>query len=139
MNLRDELLAVREQHGVLTPAILREAARPKDHPLHSRVYDKAPAEAAEAYYLQRAHDLIVSVRIKLPSGDLAEGRDVRAFQAVRGTDANTFVYDPSEEVAADPLRRAIVLREMEREWKVMQSRYSMFAEFIEMVRRDLAA
>lgn len=139
MNLRDELLAVREEHGVLTPRVLLEAVRPKDHPLHARVFDKAPKEAAEAYYLQRAHDLIVSVRIKVPSGDAAEKRDVRAFQAVRGTDANTFVYDPSEEVAADPLRRAIMLRDMEREWKTLQARYSMFAEFVEMVRRDVAA
>lgn len=136
MNLRDELLKVREEYGVLTPEVLKDAARPKSHPLHSRIFDKAPKDAAEAYYTQRAQELIRVVKIRFPTIDPGDKRTVRAFQAVRGTD-QAYTYEPSEEVAADPFRRELVLREMEREWKQLKARYEAFVEFSEMVRRDL--
>lgn len=138
MNLRDELLAIRAEHGVLTPAVVLEAARPKDHPLHSRVFDKPVKEAAEAYYLERAHELIRVARIRFPAVDTSDNRTLRAFQAVRGDDETGYVYEPTEEVATDPFVRQLVLREMEREWRQLKARYEHFTEFIAMVAADLA-
>lgn len=137
MNLRDELLAIRSQAGAITPNTVKEAARPPDHPLHSTVFDKPVGEAAEAYYTERAHQLIRSVRIKLPSNNPIESREIRAFQAVRGNDVHSYVYEPSEEVAENPFSRELVLREMERDWRQLRQRYERFAEFTEMIRRSI--
>lgn len=134
MNLRDEMMAIREEHGRLTPEIVVEAARPKSHPLHDRVFDRRPADAAEAYYRLRAHELIRSVMVSYRKpGKPSES--VRAFHAVR--DDQGYAYQPAEEVAADPFTRSLVLRDMERDWQQLRARYEQFAEFTEMVRRDL--
>lgn len=140
MDLRTALMQVRTERGVLTPRTVLESARPVDSPLHHR-FEWDDARAGEKYRLQQAHELIRVVRVKLPSDDPVEQREVRAFQAVRteGDDASRYVYEPAEEVAYDPLLRAIVLRDMERAWRELRLRYETFAEFVEMVRRDLDA
>lgn len=139
-GLRDHLQAIYDQHGRLTPALVRDVARPPSHPLHSQVFDKDIGEAAEAYYLDRAHQLIASVKLVFvePTED-SPGKEVRAWLAVRGEGPNEFVYEPAEKVREDPLTRAIVLRDMERDWKALHLRYSEFVEFVEMVRSDLDA
>ncbi len=138
MNLRDELLRIREEHGYLNAEILKEAARARNHPLHSRIFDKAPREAAEAYYTERAHELIRVARVRFPTLDMGDRRTVRAFQAVRSEQSTSlYTYEPAEEVAADPFRRQLVLREMEREWKQLRTRFEMFEEFTAMVVADL--
>ena len=63
MSLRAHLQDLYDTHGELTPAIVLEAARPKNHPLHGYVFDRAPKQAAEAYYLGRAHDLLQRARV----------------------------------------------------------------------------
>lgn len=137
MNLRDELMQIRSERGELTPRNVFDTARDPQHPLHPIVFDKPVEQAAEAYYLDRCARLIRAVRLKLPTGDPSEPRDIRAFQAVRQGDApTTFVYEPSEEVAVDPLKRAIVLREMEREWRQLRRRWETFREFTELIRRE---
>jgi hypothetical protein len=52
-------------------------------------------------------------------------------------EGNTHIYRPTDEVIADPLLRAIVLANMEREWKDLHRRYSDFKEFLDMVRKDV--
>lgn len=136
MNLRDELLAIRQEYGRLTPDTVLQAARPRNHPLHARVFDRAPRDAAEAWYRHRAHELIQEVRISYRKPGQPT-TSVRAFYAV--PDAEGYAYQPAEEVADDPLTRAIVLRDMERDWKQLRSRYERFAEFVAMVKRDVEA
>lgn len=132
-DLRGHLQAIRDQHGRLTPALVVEAARPKNSPLHTAVFDRSPKEAAEAWYRERAHQLIRKARITYVAQD--EIRDVRAFQCVRTPDS--FVYEPSEEVAQDPFMRTMVLRDMERDWRTLRARYGHFEEFVELITRDI--
>ncbi len=54
MNLRDHFQAIYDQHGQLTPALVVQVARPKDHPLHDRVFDKPTKEAAEMWLIHCA-------------------------------------------------------------------------------------
>ncbi len=69
---------------------------------------------------------------------MGDRRTVRAFQAVRSEQSTSlYTYEPAEEVAADPFRRQLVLREMEREWKQLRTRFEMFEEFTAMVVADL--
>ncbi len=129
-------MAVRAEHGRLTPDVIVKAARPAKHPLHSR-FEWNDGIAAEAHRQAQAQELIRRVRIRqLPEG---EGPiiDVRAFHAVY-TEEQGHVYEPAEDVAANPLWRAMVLRDMRREWLAMKSRYEAFDEFWKLVTDELA-
>lgn len=139
-SLRDELQAVYDQHGKLTPELLVEAARPKGHPLHDRVFDRSTTEAAESWYRHRAHDLIQSVKIVYREASEETGPElrVRAWHAVRSEGPEAFNYQPVEKVAADPFTRQLVLREMEREWKQLFDRYEKFEEFLAIVTTDVS-
>lgn len=132
--IREHLQAIYDAHGTLTPAIVVREARPKNHPLHSYVFDRAPAEAAEAWYRHRAHELIQRVKITYAAGD-GEERSVRAFICTRTE--NGYAYDPAEKVAVDPFLRELALRDMEREWKLLHARYGHFEEFIHLVAADV--
>lgn len=132
MNLRDELTKIRSQHGVLTPEAVVEAARPADSPLHRR-FEWDDAAAAEGYRREQARHLICEARLVYVDRR-GKDRDVRAFHAVR-TDEG-FAFEPSDEIAADPLLSAIVMRDMEREWKALRSKYADFKEFWQMVNAD---
>lgn len=132
MSLRDQLQAIYDQHGKLTPELVVEAARPKGHPLHDRVFDRSPREAAEAWYRDRAHELIQSYRVTYKKGN-GEIGSVRGFHAVPSDGPEQFVYEPMDKVAHDPFTRQLVLRAMEREWKQLYARYEDFEEFLQMV------
>lgn len=136
MSLRDELQAIYDQHGQLTPDLVVQVARPEDHPLHTQVFDREPNEAAEAWYRERAHDLIQSVKVvyRKATDDRPEGA-VRAWHAVRAEAG--YVYEPVDRVVQDEFTRQLVLRDMEREWRQMLARYEQFEEFLEMVAADV--
>lgn len=137
MNLRDQLLAIREKHGRLDPKLVIEEARDEAHPLHSR-FEWDDSVAGEAWRRSQAHDLIRSVRLVYREATEQEAaRSVRAFHAVRREDGHA--YEPAEEVIEDPFTRRLVLADMEREWKALRRRYDAFAEFADMVRRDIEA
>lgn len=132
-NLRDELLKVRDKHGVLTPDTLLKEAKRKNHPLHDR-FEWDDETAAHKYRIEQAHELIQKVKMEYVDG---KGREtsIRSFHAVR-TDSG-FVYEPAEEIAADPVLTKLVLLDMQREWQSLQARYGHFQEFVDMVQADL--
>ncbi len=135
MSLRDQLQTIYDQRGQLTPNIVVDEARDPGHPLHNR-FEWDNSVAGEAWRRQQAHELIRSVRIVYREATEKEpARKVRHWHAVRNE--NGHVYEPAPKVAADPLLRQMVLRDMEREWRQLQNRYGQFQEFIEMVRRSL--
>jgi hypothetical protein len=136
MSLRDHLQAIYEQHGKLTPAVVLEEARSVEHPLHDR-FEWDDDVAAEKWRKRQARELIRSVRIVYKEAtDTDPGKSIRAFHAVRGTDDES-VYEPAEVIAEDPLLRAMLLRDAEREWKQLLRRYKDIAEFVDMVRTDI--
>jgi hypothetical protein len=138
VDLREQLQSIYDQHARLTPELVVQAARPKDHPLHARVFDRPPREAAEEYYRARAAELIRSVRIVYREATETEPqRTVRAFHAVATGDG--VVYEPVERVVSDGLLRELVLRDMERDWKDLYRRYGHFQEFLELVNSTMAA
>lgn len=137
VSLRDQLQAIYDEYGRLDPVLVVAVARPPDHPLHPRVFDKPVADAAEAYYRERAHELIQSVRVVYKEATETEPeKTVRAFQAVRSAE-NEYVYKPVGEVVENPFTRQLVLMDMERRWKALHRQYADFSEFAEMVRGDL--
>ena len=134
MSLREQLQDIYDQHGHLTPALVVDEARSKTHPLHDR-FEWDNKTAGEAWRRQQAHELIRSVRVTYRDATETDpASDVRAWHAVRSEDGH--VYEPAEKVAEDPLIAAMVLRDMERQWKELHRRYGMFSEFVAMVRGD---
>lgn len=135
MSLRDQLAAIHQQRGYLTPALVVDEARPADHPLHDR-FEWDNSIAGEAYRQGQAHELIRSVRVTYKLADENnEKKTTRSWQSVRTE--RGYVYEPVEKVVEDPLLRRIVLAEMERDWQALKRRYQNFAEFAAMVREDL--
>jgi hypothetical protein len=136
VNLRDELANIYKDQGELTPKIVVDLARKKDHPLHSVVFDCEPRLAAERYYLDRAHELIQSVKITYRDPKSSDRLTVRSWQAIK--QGNNHVYKPTDEIVTDPILRAIVLADMEREWKDLHRRYKHFKEFLDLVLKDVS-
>lgn len=91
------LLALYEEHGMLTPELVREAARPSGSPGHGFVFNVPSEEAAEKYYLERAHRLLQLVRVRYDVQPAQPPVTVRAFHAVTG-DERGIIYAPVEAV-----------------------------------------
>jgi hypothetical protein len=130
VNLRDHLLAIKQKRGELTPKIVLEEARSVSHPLHHR-FDWDKDVAAEKWLLHQAHRLIMEVEITYIKNDGTPSR-VRAFHAIRQNN-NSYVYESTDELRADPVSREVILREMERDWLQLKERYEAFEEFWELV------
>lgn len=139
MNLRDQMLSIRTEHGYLTPALVVDVARPENHPLHTR-FEWDDTVAGEAWRRRQAHQLIRSVRVTYrPASDTNDEASVRAFHAVRheGNGDFNYAYEPAEDVAQDPFMRELVLRDMQRDWQQLKRRYGHFAEFVDLVLASL--
>jgi N6-adenosine-specific RNA methylase IME4 len=128
-TLREVLTEIRDRTGELTTQAVVDTARPKSHPLHSR-FEWNDKVAGEAYRRQQAGELIRSVRIRYV--DEPEPKEVNVFHVVR-RETGRQSYEPVEEVAADPVAREIVLREMRREWQAFERRYRHLEEFYELI------
>lgn len=134
-TLHEQLQVIYDERGELTPSLVVDAARDNDHPLHAR-FDWIDTSAAEAWRREQASSLIRSVRIKY--ADAAnEPRDLRAFVAIKGAESHQSSYTPTETAMADPFMRALVLRDMERDWRTLKKRYQHMAEFADLIRSEI--
>jgi hypothetical protein len=134
MSLRDHLQKIYDERGKLTPEMVVEEARSKEHPLHNR-FEWNNSVAGELYRRQQAHELIRSVKVAYKQDENGKDREVRAFHAIRKDEG--YVYEPAEKVAADPFVAKLLMLEMKREWMTMKRRYEEFAEFWQLIRSDL--
>ena len=105
-HMRDWMQTLYEDNGYLTPQIVLEAARPEDSPAHAFVFGVDAKEAAELHYLDRAHDLIRRVKVRIVSNN-EPSRKLRFFHAVPGEEEASFVYHSIETLArqTDKLER----------------------------------
>ncbi len=137
MTLRDELLAIYQAKGSLTPELVVDAARDPGSPLHDK-FEWDDQVAGERYRLQQARTLIRTVKIRYVSAkDDSVSQPVRAFTSVSTPTGR--VYEPTQQVVSDPLKAAMVLQDMKREWQAMLRRYNGFNEFWELVKADMPA
>ena len=134
-DLRSELLAIREQHGILTPQVVVKAATADDHPLHNR-FEWDDEKAGHAYRLQQARQLISVVREKYIDRSGAPA-DIRTFHAIPRETGS--VYEPLDEILQNDVSTKILLQSMEREWRQLRKRYEKLTEFRDIILRDLQA
>lgn len=131
MIARDAIRLLEEQNGFLTAELIVEAARPDDAPLHGYIFDRDVPEAAEAWYLHKATELIQSVKLRY---DTAKGPvEIRRYLSVVSDEQGRRVYQNAEKVAIDPILRELVLREMRRDVEAMRNRYRHFDEFWKLI------
>lgn len=131
-SLRDILTAIRQEHGTLTPSLLVDLARSPEHPLHNR-FEWDDTKAAAKWRLEQAGQLL---RVTYSPMD-GKPTEMRAFMCVRGENAPTSEYVPTEDALADPFTRSLLLRQFDREWKAFKRRYSDLAEFADIIAADL--
>lgn len=118
------LTDIRDKHGILTPEIVREEARPEDSPIHAYIFNKPADEAAEAYYLDRAHRLIQMARVTIRENESTQPISVRAFFSIPGEEAR-YVYEPVAEIVSDPMKFESARKEASRRLREAESALDM--------------
>jgi hypothetical protein len=95
--------------------------------------------AGEAYRLHQAGELMRSVKVVTKEATATEGpQSLRAFHALPDPEGGPgWRFEPVEEIAADPIKATLLLREMRREWEALHRRYGHMVEFIELVNGTL--
>jgi len=121
----EALEKLRKQHeGRLNPAVVVEAARDKDSPLHDQ-FDWDDTVAAEKWRLEQAGYLLrVIVYVR---DDMPDARPVRAFVSIREDNKET--YTSVTVAMSDPVLRAQVLQQALSELRAWQRKYADLTEF----------
>lgn len=104
----EELAAIHEREGALTPPVVVEAARPKDATLHP-VFEWDNKKAAEAYRINQARNLIRAVEIVTTT----DGKESAAPVYVH-IPTPTPNYERVDVVIQQPDRFALALMSMNR-------------------------
>lgn len=131
MNLRDHLRQIYDERGALTPALVVDAARDPQHPLHSR-FTWDDTEAAIRWRLAQAGELIRSARVTYRTAKDDE-QQVRAFVPVRADDFGPADYMPVDEAMADDLTAQLVLRQFQRELARIKAQYGHLREYHDLM------
>lgn len=135
-GLREQLQAIYDRDGALTPASVLTEATPDESPLHDR-FEWNDTVAGHRYRLIQARALIRSVRV-VYAEDETEQKTTRAFVATYGLgDHEKEGYLPTETALADEFTGTLILRACEREIIALRRRYGHLAEFRDLLRRHL--
>ncbi len=134
MDIREQLAEIRQRRGVLTAAVVLDEARDPAHPLHDR-FEWDDSAAAERYRLEQARNIIRSARIvyRDPTETSPAG-NIRAYHSVARPNG-TRVYEPAEEIAANPEMTEFLKQQMHRDWMAMLHRYGTFEDFWKLTER----
>jgi hypothetical protein len=143
MSVGDQLQAIYDDNGAITPQIVVDTARDEEHPLHDHfIWDDSVA--GELYRCNQAAQMIRRVTIRRTTPD---GEDVitRAWVSrteieghAQGEEA-TGQYLPVGVVISSPDLRPKYEQAMEREWKALYAKYKEYQAFIAMVSADIQA
>lgn len=144
MTLREALQSVYDKHGKLTADLVVAEARANHSTagkaLHAH-FEWDDSVAANKWRREQASTLIRSITVvyRKANPDAKDGdtraHSIRVFQSVATEDG--YVYEPLDKVMENPFLRNLKLSEMEREWVALHERWQDFAEFADMVKRDL--
>lgn len=118
-----------ESKGELTPKDVVDDARNPNSPLHTH-FEWDDSEAAEAYRLSQARNLIRSVVAIYTSADRPAQR-VRAFVSVPEPGAPH--YRSTEHAMSQTKTRQMVLQRAWRELQAWRKRYAELSEFADLV------
>jgi hypothetical protein len=131
--IRDALLAIRAANdGILTPAMIVEAARDPDHVLHSH-FQWDDEKAAEAWRRTQARRLVRVVRQQYID-KRGEPQQIRVFHSVPNRAVGRS-YVPLDELEANQEMSREVARQMDIDWRNFKRRYSQYTDFMARIDR----
>lgn len=138
MTIQQELQAIYDDTGLLTPTIVLDRARDPEHPLHRR-FDWDDSEAAEKWRVHQAGQLIRSVKVNIERSptDVVQVRAFVAKAELGLEDDATGEYLPVDTVIHSDVMRTAWFRQLEKEWKSLKRRAGDSQEFADMVLSDL--
>lgn len=120
-NVAREMRRIYNRHkGRLRPPHVVEAARDPDSPLH-KFFTWDDTEAAVAYRLQQARQLIATVQISLPAGG-GRTMTVRAYHALRSERAG---YRHTKDIMSGPELRESLMQQLANDLERVQERYDV--------------
>lgn len=132
--VREELQAVYDSEGDLTPSLVLDRARSEKSPLHG-YFEWNDSVAGEKFRLGQAQKLITKVKVVYRNAD-GESKKVRKWHAVQAP-TQDWNYRPIDEIADDDLASKILLADMRRDIENLKKRYANVAGFFEMAREIL--
>lgn len=127
-----DAIAESDDDGLLHAQAVVEAARAASSPLHG-YFTWDDDEAAEAYRLGQARQLIRSYRVRVIQGDRNEP-SVRQYFAARNLGRDNLpagTYVPNKDVT--PRERESLLRSMRRDVRAAHTRFGHLAEYWELI------
>lgn len=122
MSVQDELQAIYERDGVISPSAVVEAAKPKDSPLHP-YFTWNQSAAAEQWRLHEARQLIKRVKVTVVR---APETTVRTRVFVNLPDRG---YMPTVDVLSDPVRRRDLFAQCVGEIAALRRKYKDLIDF----------
>lgn len=134
--LRETMDQIREENGgrLTAPAVLAAAEQPGDPYKIAHHFTWDDTEAGHKHRLNEARALIRKVRVVSREATGYDGeRRVRAFHSMPVIDPEPGdplrAYDPVEEIAASPMRMAVLLARMEREYRAFERRWRWMGDY----------
>lgn len=143
MSFANDLQAIYDKQGALTPQIVVDTARDEHHQLHGHfVWDDTVA--GELYRWNQAAQLIRRITVKrtAANGDEVVTRAWVSVTDIRGRTVSDDLaghYLPVSVVISSSDLRPKYEQAMEREWKQLYAKYKEYKEFLDMVAADMAA
>lgn len=134
-GLREELQRIYDDFNELTPKLVVDQARQKNHPLHT-FFEWDNKIAGEKYRENQARKLIGKVRIA-KENKAGEMMSLRAFHSVSRADSPSPTFMPLEEIVENPMTMQILLADMRREVAALKRRYGDMAQFEAIIRQEL--
>lgn len=128
-----EFERIRKQYGELDPDVILKEASDKTNPLHSEIYSLDDGDAAIEHRKEIIRGMIRSievVRIEMPKTPM------RVYEVIRKpTEAKPQrnVYTTTEEVLADPMARADLLRNAINDAIAYRRKYSALQELSKVI------
>lgn len=131
---RGQLMEVRRRYGALNAENTVEYATDPDSPLHTE-FEWDNESAGHEHRLSQARKLIISIEFTYRDRG-GQRKRLRDFTSVPGPQGK-MVYEPTAEVAEDPLIRRMVMADLRRDWEAFKARYERYAEFFEIIEEGL--
>ena len=100
-----------DKAGYLTPEMVRDDARDEDSPGHAAIFSMSIDDAAEAFYLDRAHRTIANAK-KYVVGSDGNTYHERSFYAIpSGEKGTSYTYYSYEDVQTDTEKLTLAIKE----------------------------
>lgn len=130
----EALLEIHAREGHVDPWTVVDIARDPKHPLHE-YFEWDDSAAAQGFRVIQATGLIRSVRVKITTITDGKPKSVRGFlpASITGRDLPPYSYLSQDDIAADPIARESVLRQMQRDISALERRYNDLDEFWQSV------